>query len=433
MQPWQGLAPSPVSRRAFIRNLGQAAGIVCAAPWLAEIALAANHTSKKSVILLWLNGGPATIDLWDCKPASENGGPVTEIATATPGLRISEYLPQVAKWTEEMILIRSMTSREGDHSRAAHLVRTGYVPQASIDFPDMGAVFANEAGEPDAGLPSFVSIAPPSRTAFKGAGFLGPKASPLTIGGPNQESEGLRIPYLFPTDDISDARQMGRTSLLNILNTGHSSSSDEPIVDSFKTATRRALQLMNPRIAKTFDLSQETDRVRESYGRSVFGQGCLIARRLIEKQVPFVELTLDGWDTHQDNFNRVRVLAEQLDRGYSQLLGDLADRGLLDSTLIVCAGEFGRTPRINNSTGRDHWPNSWAVSLAGGGVNGGQAIGHTSADGTKIEGDSCTAGDLIATLATAVGIDPRKQNDSNVGRPIRVADPDGKVIEGVLS
>jgi uncharacterized protein (DUF1501 family) len=189
---------------------------------------------------------------------------------------------------------------------------------------------------------------------------------------------------------------------------------------------------MRPEAAAAFRLEEEKAKTRDAYGPSMFGQGCLLARRLVERGVSFVEVTLDGWDTHQNNFDRVKDLCTTLDAGYASLLADLKDRGLLDSTLVVCQGEFGRTPKINGQTGRDHWPQSWAVSLAGGGIKGGQAIGKTSADGTAVEGKSVGVPDLIATVCKAVGIDPLKQNMSNVGRPIRIADPGAKVIEGVL-
>jgi uncharacterized protein (DUF1501 family) len=188
---------------------------------------------------------------------------------------------------------------------------------------------------------------------------------------------------------------------------------------------------MDPRAASVFDLEQEAEGTRDTYGRTVFGQGCLLARRLVERGVPFVEVTLDGWDTHRDNFPRVADLSRNLDTAMAALLTDLKQRGLLESTLVVCQGEFGRTPTINTNTGRDHWPHAWSVVLAGGGIRGGQVIGATSPDGRDVIDRPASVPDLVATVCQAVGIDPRRQNLSNVNRPIRIADPSGTPIPGV--
>jgi uncharacterized protein (DUF1501 family) len=204
------------------------------------------------------------------------------------------------------------------------------------------------------------------------------------------------------------------------------------VANSIQAAAARAVRLMRPEAAAAFNLDDEKGKVRDAYGRSLFGQGCLLARRLVERGVPFVEVTLDGWDTHSNNFGLVKGLSGTLDIAFATLLADLKDRGLLDGTLVVCQGEFGRTPKINGNVGRDHWPAAWAVALAGGGIKGGQAVGKTSADGTSVEERAVGVPDLIATVAKAVGIDPRKQNMSNVGRPIRVADPAAKPIGELL-
>jgi uncharacterized protein (DUF1501 family) len=205
-----------------------------------------------------------------------------------------------------------------------------------------------------------------------------------------------------------------------------------PVSDTLKAAIERAVRLMRPEAAAAFRLEEEKDAVRDAYGRTTFGQGCLLARRLVERGVAFVEVTLDGWDTHQNNFPSVQRLAGNLDEAFAALLADLKDRGLLDDTLVVCQGEFGRTPRINGNSGRDHWPASWAVALAGGGIRGGKVVGKTTRDGMAVDGDPVRTPDLIATVVKAVGIDPTKQNMSNVSRPIRIADPSGKPIKEVL-
>lgn len=202
------------------------------------------------------------------------------------------------------------------------------------------------------------------------------------------------------------------------------------MAQAIEAANRRALRMMSPQAAKAFRLDGEPEPLRNAYGRNLFGQGCLLARRLVERGVPCVEVTLSGWDTHQHNFERVAALSRTLDAGFATLLSDLKTRSLLQETVVMCLGEFGRTPRINANSGRDHWPRAWSAVFAGG-VNGGQVIGGSSDDGTSVTDQQVSVPDLIATLCQAVGIDPRQQNMSNVGRPIRVADPEARPIEGI--
>jgi len=441
-----------LNRRLFLGASAAAAWGMTGSPWLA--ALAAERPQMpaqvKRIILLWLHGGPATIDLWDLKPGNANGGPFREIKTQTPGTRISEHLPGLAKWTNNMAIVRSMTSREGDHDRAVHFTRTGYKPQAGVDFPDLGALVARERSAAQANiglqntalknaaqksaarlLPDFVSIAPPLRPAFAGNGFLPPAFAPMRIGEQAQAIQELAVQELKAPKQLQPSSAV-RSRLLQQFNNSFVGRHDHRAMQNYRSAAERAAGVMNPQAAAVFDLTAEQMRVREQYGMNVFGQGCLLARRLAEKGVPFVEVTLDGWDTHNDNFTRVASLSGQLDRAFSALLSDLASRDMLSSTLVICQGEFGRTPKINGNAGRDHWPKAWSVALAGGGVGRGQVIGQTTADGTDIKSDPYSVPDLIATVCTAAGIDPRKQNMSNVDRPIRVADPDADTIKELL-
>lgn len=421
-----------LNRRQLLRySAACGAATMACGGWLRAIAEKADARQKKSVILLWMNGGPATIDLWDLKAGHENGGPFKEIGTAAAGVRISEKLPGIAKWTDRMAIVRSMASKEGDHARAAHLVRTGYVPQASIDFPDLGALLSNES-PPASDLPNFVSIAPPQRLAFNGGGFLEPEGAPLVIGQGAVVASDLNVADLRIPHGIGDDRQLQRQGLLDRFNRQFSARNVDPAVHGYQSAATRAIRLMRPEVARAFQLDEESEKTREAYGRTLFGQSCLLARRLVERGVAFVETTLDGWDTHQDNFERVGDLASTLDTSFAALLADLQERRLLDSTLVVCMGEFGRTPKINAGVGRDHWPHAWSVALAGGGVPGGQAIGRTSKDGTAVESDPTSVPDLIATICEIVGVDPMKQNDSNVGRPIRIADPEAVPIRDLI-
>ncbi|UUO09036.1 DUF1501 domain-containing protein [Blastopirellula sp. J2-11] len=433
--------PHKTSRRRMLRSLAASlsistlgAGGLAPVGWLRQLAAeqASRRSAAKNIILLWLNGGPATIDLWDLKPQHANGGPFREQATRTPGMRFSEHLPQLAKCSDQLAIVRSMTSKEGDHDRAVHLGRTGYIPQAGIDFPDLGALVASEVSPADGLLPGFVSIAPPPRSNFGGSGFLGPRFAPMSIGEGANSPADLHVQNLYSA--LTDAQRRERNrQLLTEFDREFVDAHAGKLAHNYQASLERAIRLMTPEAVAAFDWEQESESIRDQYGRNLFGQGCLLARRLVERGTSFVEVTLDGWDTHNDNFNRLKSLSGQLDAAMAALINDLRDRGLLESTLIVCQGEFGRTPNINVNAGRDHWPRAWSVALAGGGVGQGQVIGATSDDGTSVVGDSYVVPDLIASVCDWLGVDYRKQNASNVNRPIRIADPDAQPIPGLVS
>jgi len=416
-------------------------------PWLeSHAAGTATPGQKKACILLWMNGGPSQMDTFDLKPGHENGGPFKEIDTSVPGIKISEHLPKLATVAEHLAIIRSMSTKEGDHGRATYLMRNGYLPQPPVRYPTLGALVAKELGNPLADLPSFVSISPYRNLnpAAYSPGFLGSQFAPLLVGearpGADEQDErdyGLKVPDLLAPREIAAGTADARLKILGSLNGGFMSDHPGAPAVGYKTAYDSAVRLMRSAAGKAFDLDDEPDTVRDAYGRNRFGQGCLLARRLVERGVPFVEVTSGGagglgWDTHADNFNTIKTLSGTLDPAWSSLINELKQRGLLDSTLIVWMGEFGRTPKINNGTGRDHYPNAWSTVLAGGGIRSGQVIGKTSADGTKVETRPVSVADLLATVFRSLGVDPTKQNISNVGRPIRLADPAAKPIEELV-
>ena len=422
-----------LTRRDYLRMAALGVGLGSAGSWLPTLAAeTAGSPQNKAVILLWLSGGPATIDMWDLKPGNENGGQFQEIATATPGIRISEHLPKLAQQSEELAIIRSMNSKEGDHSRATQFVRTGYTPQGAIKFPTFGSLCSHEIGNREIDLPSFVSISPGRGRGSLGGGFLGPEFSPLVIGGERRGSDELVVPNLTRGEGVSDSLQADRIAMLNRLDERFQQDRPGEVVSALRSASDKAVRLMRPEAAAAFRLEDEPKPLRDKYGRNSFGQGCLMARRLIQRGITFVEVTLGGWDTHNENFERVAELSATLDVAFSTLLGDLKAHGMLDSTVVICQGEFGRTPKINGRSGRDHWPHTWATVLAGGGIKGGQVVGATNADGTEITDRPVTVPDVIATVCQAIDIDPMKQNMSNVGRPIRLADPEAKPITEVL-
>jgi hypothetical protein len=441
-----------LSRREWLKL--SAAGVVASSVsgWLENLAhaAAAHPARKRSCILLWMNGGPSQTDTFDLKPGHPNGGPFKGIATSAPGLKISEHLPKIAQFGHRMAVVRSMTTKEADHGRATYYLRTGYMPTGPIQYPPLGSLVSKELGREDAALPNCVSIAPArffSPGAF-GPGFLGPKYAPLVVGdggqsfGPagNAYEQALKVQDIDPPADVDRAHAGARVDLLQEMEREFVARHPGVAPLSHKTAYDRAVRLMKTAASKAFDLEDEKPSLRDGYGRNLFGQGCLLARRLVERGVPFVEVTLGGlnggafgWDTHANNFQQVRALSQVLDAGWAALMTDLKERGLLDSTLIVWMGEFGRTPQIKRGNGRDHWPNSWSTVLAGGGIKGGQAVGKTAPDGVEITERPVTVPDFLATVCKALGIDPEKQNNSNVGRPIRIADKTARPITEVLT
>jgi hypothetical protein len=446
----RGAPRSPLSRREWLRLTS--AGVVGASlsGWLEALAAdAAGHPARRrSCILLWMNGGPSQMDTFDLKPGHSNGGPYQEIATAVPGIRISEHLPKIAKFMDHMAIIRSMSTKEGDHGRAAYLVRTGYLPQGPIQYPTLGALVSRELGDDTSELPNFVSISP-FRAGNPGAyssGFLGPVNAPLIVGetsvqpqAPNYE-QALRVQDLAAPAEVSSKQLDARMRLLAGLEQRFATQHPDVALQSHRTAYDRAVRLMRTVGAKAFNLDEEPPALRDAYGRSLFGQGCLLARRLVERGVPFVEVSLTGvngepfgWDTHQHNFEAVQRLSQVLDAAWATLMDDLKTRGLLQSTLIVWMGEFGRTPKINRAQGRDHFPNAWTTVLAGGDIRGGRVVGRTSPDGTSVEERSVSVPDLLATVCGALGIDPLKQNLSNVGRPIRIVDKAARPIREIVA
>jgi hypothetical protein len=439
-----------LTRRQVMRLAAAGALGASASGWIEALAAdaAAHPSRRKACILLWMSGGPSQTDTFDPKPGHANSGPFKPIETAVPGLRLGPHLPKLARQAKDLAIIRSMSSKEGDHGRATYYLRTGYLPQGPVRYPTLGSLVANELDDGSAEIPGFVSISPfrsVNAAAFT-SGFLGPKCAPLTVGertagggadagGPSLRVEDLEIPRA-----IGRTRADERLKLMDTLGSDFLASRPAAAALAHQSAYVRAVKMMRSSAAKAFELEEEPAAVQDAYGRNPFGQGCLLARRLVERGVPFVEVTLSssdgasplGWDTHAQNFETVERLSRVLDAGWSTLMNDLRSRGLLEHTLIVWMGEFGRTPKINESAGRDHFPNAWSTVLAGGGIRGGQAIGDTGADGEEIKARPVSVPDLLATVITGLGIDPMKQNTVENGRPIRIVDPKAKPIKEIL-
>jgi Protein of unknown function (DUF1501) len=443
------LSAVPCSRRSLLRGLIAGAAGVGVSAWMPAFAevFANDPARRRHCVLLWMPGGPTQTDTFDMKPGHANGGEFREIATSVPGLRFSEHLPRLARLAEYLGLVRGMSTAEGDHGRGTYRMRTGQQQEGVIRYPTIGAALSKELGSEDATLPNFVSIASSqnfNRAAYE-PGFLGPRYAPLAVDSrddfrtlPQLEAEQdfarLGVDDLRPPAEVGLHQAAERVQLLRTMQSSFAAAHVDGATAAHQTTLERAVQMVHGDAGDAFDLSRETDTVRERFGRGRFGQGCLLARRLIERGVPFLEVSLGDqgrWDTHTANFPTVAALSAELDAGWSSLMEDLRDRGLLESTTILWMGEFGRTPRINGSAGRDHYPQAWTTVLAGGGINGGQAYGRTDAAGESIVDGAVDVGDLLATLCHALGVDPRKQNISNVGRPIRIAE--GKPIQPLIA
>src|SRR5262245_46622392 len=405
-----------ISRRNFLRWTGGLAGL----GWLDHLTLRADELRRqqRSCILLWMAGGPSQFETLDPKPGAETQGPTRAIPTATPGISIAEHWPRLAGVTGDMTIIRSMTSREGNHGRATYLLHTSYPPSGGIVHPGMGSIVARTLGQADFDLPNFVSIQGQS----VGPSFLGVQYAPFVVLDPNRPPDNLTAP-------VADQRLNRRLNLMRELEEPFAQSGAADQVRDHQTLYGQTARfVLSPRV-RSFNLDQEPERVRDAYGRSPYGQGCLMARRLVEAGVPFVEVQSSGWDTHGNELPALRRLIPPVDQGTAALLADLRTRGLLERTLVIWMGEFGRTPRVNVNAGRDHFPQAFNLALAGCGVRGGQIIGSTNRTGTEVADQPISVSDLFVTFYRALGINPRRENQPNVGRPLRLVESGNAVAE----
>jgi len=416
-----------VSRRSFLRNVAAASAGMGVLGWKDAMTLKAEEMRKKGLacILLFMRGAPSQFETFDPKPGTTNGGPTKAISSTVSGIQVAEGWSNVAHEMRSIALVRSMTNKEGEHQRATYQLHTGYIPAGGVKHPSFGSIVASEIAPSEFDLPHFVNIG--SRQAPVGAGFLGMNFSPFAVADPTKMPSNVELPASV------NAKRFGRRmDLLDDLEKDFADSGGKLRSQGHMALLESAQQMvLSPRL-KAFDLAQEKDAVRERYGKSAFGQGCLLARRLVEAGVTFVEVELNGWDTHDDNFERVKKLAADADPGFGNLVGDLKERGMLDKTLVIWMGEFGRTPKINGRTGRDHYPRAFNLALAGGGIKGGQVIGATSADGSDVAKQPVSVADLFCTFCHALKIDPRKENIATMGRPVKIVDG-GKVVKELFA
>ena len=426
-----------MNRRHFFRHLA-GFSLMALPGWRFLQTIQANaeqlRRNHKSLIILWMGGGPATIDIWDLKPGRPTGGEFRAIDTAAAGVRISEHMPTVGRQMRNLAIIRSLTTTEGEHMRGTQLMHTSYTPNPAIAFPSLGAVASHEIpklqGYRPISLPGYMAVG----GAGGGPGFLGMNYAPFTIQNPGTPPENIRPPAGIGNGQTETAdRIQRRRRLFSMLEddftVGRAPHLKGPDRNRFADGSKahsdvyqKGFSLIASKEGKIFDLKGESQATLTKYGANNFGRSALMARRLVEAGVSAVEISLGGWDTHNANFNALATRQlPTLDRAMGSLVEDLVDRGRWRDTVLVWMGEFGRTPRINQNAGRDHWARCWSVVVGGGLIRGGQAYGATDQDGMAVARDEVHIGDVFATIYRALGIDPNMQVRDNIGRPFAIA------------
>ena len=432
-------------RRNFLQ-IGATAGLCgLTLPDLLRLESQAETGDKKkratSVIMVWLAGGPATIDMWDPKPDAPEGirGEFKAIDTKANGVRISEHLPRMADVADKVTLVRSLNHTVPAHGPASVFMTTGNAPTPALQYPSLGSLAARLLPA-EREVPPFLVFGESGRSASS-AGYLGTAYNPFSVEGAGVGSKGkttvsaapsvrgIMLPTGFTLEELEN-----RARLMQGFDRGLKALDQSPnLGEGLDAFHKKALEILrSDRTKKAFDLNEEKQATRERYGLSSFGQGTLLARRLVEAGVRFVTISLGGWDTHAKNFEALsKNLLPQLDQTLSALIEDLESHGMLDKTIVYCAGEFGRTPKINGNAGRDHWARSMAVMLSGGGFKRGYAHGSTDAQGMAPATDACTPDDVSATLFHCLGIDPHQELRTSTGRPVQLF-REGKVIDKLL-
>ncbi len=412
------------------RNLLKIAGTASMA-WLTPLAtlLAAQaekkHQPARSVIMLWLGGGPSQLETFDPHPGTHIAAGTGSRKTSVPGIELATGLEHTAEVMGDVSLIRSMVSKEGDHERATYNMKTGYRPSPTVVHPSLGAIVCHQLRDENVEIPRHISIL--SDQWRPRGGYLGAQYDSFQINDPKD-----RIPDVTP--QVSTERMDRRMEALSILeksfHQGRPANLDEERT-LHQAMMRKAEKMMSSEQLKVFDISQATEAEKAAYGNTAFGRGCLAAVRLIEVGVRCVEITLGGWDSHVNNHEVQAGKTKILDPAFAALINDLKQRNLLKHTVVLCGGEFGRTPEINPLGGRDHWPHGFSIAVAGGGFQGGQVIGQTDPSGEKKEpSDPIRVEDIHSTVQQLLGIDPEHEIETPVGRPIVLSE--GKIIRSLL-
>jgi uncharacterized protein (DUF1501 family) len=417
--------PTGMSRRHFLSHLAGASALTVPALTLGHSLrthAAELKKNRKAAILLWMSGGPSTMDIWDLKPGAATGGPFRPIATSGD-VQICEHMPMTAKVMDKLAIIRSMSTSEADHNRGRYYMHTGYKPVLNIEHPSYGSVVSHELIDqrPDLQIPPFISVGGGS----VGPGFLGMAWAPFVVNS-NGQVRNLEM-------GIDDSRLVQRMQALAMIEKNFISQNRGSAAEEHAKILDKTYNLMTSAQMDAFKVNKEPKEVQDRYGTDGFSKGCLMARRLVEAGVPFVEVDYGGWDNHNDIFNTLQnTKLPVIDKAISALVEDLNQRGLLQNTAIIWMGEFSRTPRINGNTGRDHWARSWSVVVGGAGMKTGIAVGKTNEDGTSVETEPYTSQDVMATVCKALGISLETTFTSKSGRPMKIANG-GKVIKELFA
>lgn len=402
--------------------------------------------NNKSLIIMWMGGGPATIDIWDLKPGRPTGGEFREIETTAQGVRISEHMPRTAQQMRHLAIIRSLTTTEGDHNRGTTLMHTGYTPNPALAFPSIGSVMAQQGpllqGYQATSLPAYISIG--GGRGAEGPGFLGMNFAPFTVQNAGAPPENLAARNLTGSPQEKMERVHRRQRLFYDLENGFMGAQAEHMKGderqkysdaskAHKEIYQKAFSLVASKDGDVFSFKGEPQRVLDEYGTSGLGRSALLARRLVEAGVSAVEMNMGGWDTHGQNFTALRTRQlPPVDQAMSALVKDLVDRGMWQNTVLLWMGEFARTPRINQNAGRDHWARCWSIVVGGGAIRGGQAIGATDEDGMSVARDPVRISDVFATVYRALGVDPATQIRDPIGRPFNIAGENGRPINNLF-
>jgi hypothetical protein len=406
-----------MARRRFLGEIATGMGaVVGGLGFLARPATAEKLASdQKRVVVFNMHGGLSQLESWDPKPGTNTGGPFRAIPTSVPGIHISELLPYTAKQMHHLALVRGVNTAENDHGKGIYMMLTGRKQTPAADYPMMGAVMAKCLESPTNSLPGHISITPGGGGGRgNDAAYLGPRYSSITLGNGNPPQHSSR------PGDISEAADNVRQSFRRMTNEQFLSRRRTALTDAYTGSYEQALELM--RRSEVFDVAKESEKDHERYGKHDFGRHCLLARRLLEHGVSFVQVSHSNYDTHYENFDFHLEQMGEFDRPFATFIEDLAQRGMLDSTLVVVLSEFGRTPHINLYYGRDHWGAAWSICMAGAKVARGAAYGKTNDNGTAVAEGQVNHGQLFHTYLAALGLDSRGHFEI-AGRDVPLADP----------
>ncbi len=419
-KPWE----HRLSRRQW---LGGAAGSTLAMGSLLQSSVALELKKQhKQVLFIWLDGGMSQLESWDPKPETEFGGPFRAIETSVPGIRISELMPRTAKQMHHLAIVRSMCTKDPNHSSAVPRIQRGDPKNRGVVYPYFGSAVTQLMGPNDSGMAPYVLIKPGSGGfIYQDSGFLGPQYGALAFGDGRPPENLTKHPSLTK-DQVLDRTQ------LRLLADQRYAQSHRPLTTQANTFVfDMGLEMMKH--MELFDESTYTKRDEERYGKHDLGRHLLLAKRMLQAGVSFVKVNSYGWDSHGDNFNACLTRVPRFDQAFASIIEDLASEGMLDHVLVIAMSEFGRTPRINGHMGRDHWPESWSLAMAGCGIRRGLAVGETNARGTFVKSDGYDIGHMFHTWFSALGIDPSTTQYNNHGQPLPIAHEECQAVKELLA